>query len=183
MLLAHARSAPDKRIPDATGDQPWHAFSDGAGALREQLVARRCTPAVHDSDRVSGSTCTLPLADEVYLDAAATPRDDLETLAPSVPADVRPRVEDADPSLDADVAAWFDQTSTRAKLSLLGPLTARVPGQTRERVAQSGEVIAYLVNREHGATVEQVADAFGVARGRRLGEGNRNPGAAGLRAR
>lgn len=161
MLLAHARTAAEAKIPDAAGEQPWQAFSDAAGALREQFVQPRTTPEVHDSSRPP-TTCTLPLADQVYLDAAATTRQDLATLAPNVPAQLRPQVEGADPGLDGDVAAWFDPSSPRAKLSLLGPLTHR---PATERPAFYAELSAYLATRAHGASADQVATAFNLAAG------------------
>jgi nucleoid-associated protein YgaU len=163
LLLAHARTAPDQPIPDAAGQQPWHAFSDQAGALRDPLVQPRRTPDVHDSDIEPAATCTLPMADEVYLDAAATTTEDLATLAPSVPVGLRSRVEDADPTLDADVASWFDPNSPTVKLSLLGPVTVHVPGKIPDQIAQSTDIIAYLATREHGATNDTISEAFGVA--------------------
>ena len=96
MLLAHARNAPDEKIPDATGEKPWQALSDATGALRTELVMPRATPYVHDIN--DGAACALPLADEVYLDTSASTKEDLAALAPIVPADVRAQVEEADPS-------------------------------------------------------------------------------------
>jgi len=163
LLLAHARTATDQPIPDAAGRQPWHAFSDQAGALRDPLVLPRRTPDVHDSDIEPAATCTLPMADQVYLDAAATTSEDLATLAPSVPVGLRSRVEDADPTLDADVAAWFDPNSPTVRLSLLGPVTVNGLGIVPDQIAQSTDIIAYLATREHGATNGDIAEAFGVA--------------------
>ena len=163
MLLAHARNVTDQRIPDARGKELWHEFSDQAGALREPLVRPRRTPEVRDSDIEPAATCILPMADEVYIDAAATTTDDLATLAPSVPVGLRGRVENADPTLDADVAAWFDPASPTVKLSLLGPVTVRGPAIVPDQIAQSTDVIAYLATREHGATNDTIAEAFGVA--------------------
>lgn len=164
MLLAHARTAPDEKVPDATGNQPWQAFSDAAGALRAELVRPRAAPDIHSS-ATAASSCTLPLADEVYLQAAATTPEDLQALAPSVPANVRTTLEQADPSLDDDVAAWLDESSPRAKLSLLGPLTLTSPHPAPERLAFYAELTAYLATREHGATADQVATAFNLAPG------------------
>ena len=163
LLLTHARTATDQPIPDAAGHQPWQAFSDQAGALREPLVLPRRTPNVHDSDLEPATTCTLPMADEVYLDAAATTTEDLDTLAPSVPVELRSQIADADPTLDADVAAWFDPASPTIKLSLLGPVTVHGPTLVPDQIAQSTDVIAYLATREHGATNSAIAEAFGVA--------------------
>jgi len=161
MLLEHARTAPDEKVPDATGDQPWQTFSDAAGALRDELVQPRATPDVHDSTKPS-TNCTLPLADQVYLDAAATTKADLQTLAPSVPADVRPKIEDADPSLDDDVADWLDQSSPRAKLQLLGPLTLNSDRPAPERAPFYAELTAYLATHQHGVSADQVATAFNL---------------------
>jgi len=162
-LLVHARTATDQPIPDAAGARPWQAFSDQAGALRDPLVLPRRTPHVHDSDVEPAATCTLPMADQVYLDAAATTAQDLATLAPNVPVGLRSQVEDADPTLDADVAAWFDPDSPSAKLSLLGPVTVHGLGVVPDQIAQSTDIIAYLATREHGATNGTIAEAFSVA--------------------
>ncbi len=82
MLMAHLRNAPDESVPDAHGEQPWQQLTDSAGALRGDLVQPRSTPAVHDSSRAAGVT-TLPLADQAYLDVAATTAEDLQILAPT----------------------------------------------------------------------------------------------------
>ena len=162
-LLTHARTATDQPIPDAAGPHPWQAFSDQTGALRDPLVLPRRTPDVHDSDIDPAATCTLPMADEVYLDAGATTAADLATLAPNIPVGLRHKVENADPTLDADVAAWFDPTNPRIRLALLGPVTVTGPGVVPDQIAQSTDVIAYLATREHGATNGTIADAFNVA--------------------
>jgi len=164
MLLQHARTAPDEKVPDATGDQPWQTFSDAAGALRDELVQPRATPNVHDSTKPATHSM-LPLADQVYLDAAATTKADLQTLAPNVPADVRPTIEEADPTLEADVADWLDQSSPRAKLRMLGPLTLNSDQPAPERAAFFAELTAYLTTHQHGVSVDQVATAFNVAEG------------------
>jgi nucleoid-associated protein YgaU len=164
MLLAHARTAPDEKIPDATGEQPWHAFSDATGALRAELVLPRATPHVHDST-VEGAACSLPLADEVYLEVSATTKEDLAALAPIVPADVLTKVKEADPTLDDEVAAWFDDANPTAKLSVLGPLTLRTSQPVKGRRPYYAELAAYLVHREHGASTDQIATAFSLAPG------------------
>ncbi len=162
-LLTHARTATDQPVPDAAGPHPWQAFSDQTGALREPLVLPRRIPDVHDSDIDPAATCMLPMADDVYLDAGATTTADLATLAPNVPVRLRHQVEDADPTLDADVAAWFDPTHPMIKLALLGPVTVTGPGVVSDQIAQSTDVIAYLATREHGATNGTIATAFGIA--------------------
>ena len=163
MLLAHARNAPDEKIPDATGEKPWQALSDATGALRTELVTPRATPYVHDIN--DGAACALPLADEVYLDTSASTKEDLAALAPIVPADVRAQVEEADPTLDADVAAWFDDTNPTPKLSVLGPVTLRTTKPDKGRRPYFAELAAYLAHREHGASTDQIATAFSLAPG------------------
>jgi len=163
-MLAHARTASDEKIPDATGGQPWQAFSDAAGALRAELVEPRSTPDVHDSTRPSGA-CTLPLADEVYLEAGATTQADLEILAPSVPVEVREQVEQIDPGLDEDVAAWFDDANRRSKLAVLGPIALRTVRRAKSRPAYWAELAAYLAYRPHGASADEIATAFSLTAG------------------
>ena len=164
MLMAHLRNAPDESVPDARGDQPWHQLTDSAGALRADLVQPRSTPTVHDSSRAAGAT-TLPLADQAYLDAAATTVEDLQILAPTVPADVLEQVMAADPTLDADVAAWFDPDSGRAKLAVLGPVTLTTTQPPPKRVAYYAELAAYLAFRPQGATAEEIRTSFGLSAG------------------
>jgi nucleoid-associated protein YgaU len=163
-LMAHLRNASDESVPDARGDQPWHQLTDSAGALRTDLVQPRSTPTVHDSSRAAGAT-TLPLADQAYLDVAATTVEDLQILAPTVPADVLEQVMAADRSLDADVAAWFDQDSGRAKLAVLGPVTLTTTQPPPKRVAYYAELAAYLAFRPQGATAEQIRTSFGLSAG------------------
>ena len=114
-LMRHLRNAPDQAVPAAKGDQPWQQVADAAGALRPDLVEPRSTPTVHDSQQPVGATM-LPLADEVYVDVAATTTEDLQVLAPTVSTEVIERVMAADPTLDQDLADWFDKDSHRAKL-------------------------------------------------------------------
>ena len=101
--------------------------------------------------------------------AAATTVDDLAVLAPRVPATVADAVHDADPDLDADLAAWFAEDCDRPRLVLLGPVRARTRGDAlavAKRKAYYTELLAYLALRPAGATPAQVADAFGITPGR-----------------
>ena len=97
------------RLEPAAGDQPWQAYCDAAGSLLPQHTLPRSAAGQRPQPiGQEAATSLLPLADQTYQDAAATTADDLATLAPQVPATVRPAVEAADPTLDADVAAWLD---------------------------------------------------------------------------
>ena len=75
-------------------------------------------PPSRCSTRPTRSTCTPP----------PPPQADLATLAPKVTHTVRDAVHDADPDLDADVAAWFADDCPLPRLTLLGPVRARTRG-------------------------------------------------------
>lgn len=68
-------------------------------------------------------------------------------------------------TLDRALAEWWDEASTRPKLTLLGPVGLRAHGDERA-VTRSGlrrryeEVVAYLATRPNGATVEEAAEAL-----------------------
>ena len=157
-LLRSATDVRDAEIPDLDEDLDdptgWRSFADSAGALR----------AGHTHPR--GNACAdtlalLPDPDEEYLKVAATTADDLARLAPTVTPEVSAAIQDADPTLDDDLAAWQDPTSTRPRVALLGPVTATVAGTPPDgRLAYYSEVLAYLMLRPNGATAEEVAAAF-----------------------
>lgn len=109
----------------------------------------------------------LDAADDEYLRAAATTQADLATLAPKVTHTVRDAVHDADPTLDADVAAWFADGCPLPRLSLLGPVRARTRGTPLiDRKPHMTEVLTYIATRPHGATPEELADALGITLGK-----------------
>jgi hypothetical protein len=66
--------------------------------------------------------------DEQYLRDGATTAEDLRALAPLVPTRVRTELENADPTLDADVDSWFAGDCDLPRLTLLGPVGARTRG-------------------------------------------------------
>lgn len=100
LLLAHADLLDDVEVP-SDGDDGWREYCDAAGAIRDELVLPRDT----DPESEPGAT-VVPGPDAEVLGVAATTLDDLQQLAPHVPDKVRAAVEGADPSLDADLAAW-----------------------------------------------------------------------------
>ena len=141
----------------------WRAFADQAGALREELTDVR-------EEGPAGDGSLLPDAAEDYVEAAATTVEDVETLAPVVPDQVRRTVEEADPTLDEDVADWFDAGVERPRLILLGPVNAEAFGEAKPVILKRRpyfvEILAYLALHPKGATASQVADAFGIAASR-----------------
>jgi hypothetical protein len=161
LLIAQSTAdAPDVPIPRRIDADGWHGYADEAGALRTEHVQGRGTP----SDPVANPTTSiLPRDDEDYLRAAATTAEDLATLAPQVPAELRQAVESADPTLDADIKAWCADDCDLPRLTLLGPVGARTHGiAIAKRKPYYTELLTYLATRPHGATPEEVADAFSI---------------------
>lgn len=158
-LLASTRNMADEPIPvPESDDGPLGAYARVDGSLREEYVEPR---------RVEGEdpTSLLPDADEVYLATAATTAEDMAAAAPSLSEEVRAEIEAIDPSLSQDLADWFDQSSPRPKIRLLGPVdvTALKGGDPSAIANAAGTVsfIAYLATKERGVTGEAAASAFG----------------------
>ncbi|MBN9621265.1 MAG: hypothetical protein J0H43_16285 [Actinobacteria bacterium] len=182
-MLHRAGEGQEEAVPPASGSRPWEQFIDAAGSLRAEYTLprtsdRRGPVLVHATD-VPGpadlpgmdqlvvaadddATTLLPADDEAYLAAAATTAEDLEVVAPRVPAEVAERVAETVSGLDEALAMWRDPQCPLPRLTLLGPVELRAHGQTPQRVAYLTEVTAYLASRDHGAQIEQVAEAFGV---------------------
>jgi nucleoid-associated protein YgaU len=153
-------SEPIKVPPFEQAADDWRAFADQAGALREELTHLR-------EEGPAGDRSLLPAAAEEYVEAAATTVEDVGTLAPVVPELVRRTVEEADPTLDVDVADWFDEDGKRPRLMLYGAVNARAFGEVapaiNKRKPYFVEMLAFLVLHPKGATGAAVADAFVVA--------------------
>ncbi|GAA2094081.1 LysM peptidoglycan-binding domain-containing protein [Nocardioides furvisabuli] len=149
------------RIPTTTSAADgWRALTDHAGAVRSDLAGGREAQGASE-----GSLLPRPI--EEYLDAAATTAEDVVKLAPVVPAQVRRQVEQSDPTLDQDVADWFDSKSVRPRLILLGPVSARAYGVVAPAIAKRRpyfvELLAFLALHPEGVTGTAVADAFSIA--------------------
>jgi hypothetical protein len=170
-VLAQSEDLQDAGIlHDPTAVDGWRAYADHAGALRAEHTMPRDTPP-DDPEEPGGSVLDGP--DEEYLRAAATTEQDLAALAPRVGARVRSEVEQADPTLDADLDTWFGEDCPLPRLVLLGPVHARTHGSqaaAARRRSYYTELLAYLATRPHGATPAQVADAFGITVGRARGD-------------
>jgi nucleoid-associated protein YgaU len=164
-MLSQAALAVDEPMPPAAGNQPWQGYCDAAGSLLRQHTLPRSAPEMWPQPiGEAAATSLLPAPDQTYQDCAATTADDLAKLAPRVPATIRPVVEAADPTLDEDVAAWFDPDTDLPRLTLLGPVQLRACGELeKNRVGFYTEIVAYLATRENGATLAQFETAFNLA--------------------
>ncbi|MGG5258653.1 LysM peptidoglycan-binding domain-containing protein [Phycicoccus avicenniae] len=159
-LVAAGAGLSDEPVPLQENEtEGWRGVTDDGGALRPDLVARRTEPEGDDA-----LASLLPDPDEDYLEAAATRSEDLAVLAPHVTPAARDRVASADPDLDSDLDAWFDEQCPLPRLTLLGPVRARTRGRAlAERKAYMTSVLAYLATRPHGVTPDELAEAFGVS--------------------
>lgn len=140
--------------PEADG---WRSNVDQAGALREELTEPR-------RDGPAGNGSLLPGDTDDYVRAAATTAEDVEKLAPIVPGTVSDRVEESDPTLDADLAEWQDPRSRLPKLTLLGPVGLHVRStkapHSRTR-PQLIEVLAYIALHPEGVVSRELSAVFG----------------------
>ena len=154
------KSEPIRIAPFEQAADGWRARADQAGALREELTHVREEGPVGDGS-------LLPNATEEYAEVAATTPEDVATLAPVVSEQVRRTIEEADPTLDEDVTAWFDPESMRPRLILLGPVNARAYGVVAPAISKRKpyfvELLAFLTLHPEGVTGSTVADAFSVA--------------------
>ena len=161
-LVAAGEELTDTPIPamEEPDAEEWASFCNSAGSLREELTVPRGSGA-------DDATTLLPEPDEVYVASTANTVEDLAALAPSVPAQVRARVEAVDPTLDADLEQWWADSCDRPKLQVLGRVKVRVgpagePVRAAERLQWYTEIVAYLSTRPHGATSEEAADALRI---------------------
>ena len=150
---------------DETATDGWEAYTDSSGALRREYTLPRNTPEGAVDEPLSS---LLEGEDEEYIRESAIVQEDLEALAPKVPAHVRAEVEEKDPTLDQDIADWFSPNCDRPRLILLGPVTARTHGKAlAKRKPYFTELLAFLaLHRKHGATREQIREAFSISDGK-----------------
>lgn len=150
---------------DETATDGWEAYTDSSGALRRQYTLPRNTSEDAVDEPLSS---LLEGEDEEYIRESAIVQEDLEALAPKVPAHVRAEVEEKDPTLDQDIADWFSPNCHRPRLTLLGPVTARSHGKAlAKRKPYFTELLAFLaLHRKHGATREQIREAFSISDGK-----------------
>ncbi len=166
--LVYAQSDTPQDVPvpvDETATEGWEAYTDRSGALRREHTLPRNTPEDAVDEPLSS---LLEGNDEDYIRESAIVQEDLETLAPKVPAHVRTEVESSDPALDQDIADWFSPDCDRPRLSLLGQVAVRAHGQALDRrKPYFTELLAFLaLRRQHGATREAISAAFGISAGK-----------------
>jgi hypothetical protein len=154
-LIKSTRNLNDEPIPAmASDDGPLGKYARADGSLREEYTAPRRTDGNDPSSM-------LPEADAVYLATAATTAEDLAAVAPSVPDEVREQLADLDPTLDQDLADWYDPASPRPKVHLLGPVeVTALNGGDPSAISNSGgtvSFIAYLAWLDKGVTGERAA--------------------------
>ena len=147
---------PDMPAPAAEHRRDSDRYIDITGAVLAEHTTPRTTDII---DGVTdGATTFLPGSTSSYLQVTATTADDVANLSPVVPAEVCEAVLHGDPSLDADLAAWRDPASQRAKLSLLGSVTVKAAGRPPvDQLFLYTEVVAYLALHPAGVTPDQFA--------------------------
>ncbi len=161
-IVDFTREFKDEPFPSGETASGWRALTDDVGSLRGSLVEDRpIGPA--------GVSSILPDAPDTYEARAATTADDVNELAPIVPEETRRAVEEADPSLDADLAEWLNPRSMLPKLTLLGPVSASARGtytEIAERKSYFVEMLSYLALHTNGVSSASVAEAFSIGTSR-----------------
>ncbi|WP_256791983.1 LysM peptidoglycan-binding domain-containing protein [Terrabacter sp. Ter38] len=160
-LLAQSEDPNDIPIPtSADAAEGWRSWTNDAGALRQEHTMPRSVDEQSPGEPV---TTVLDQDDEEYLRGGATTREDLQALAPKVTNQVSDSVLAADPTLDADLAAWWSNDCRLPRLTLLGPVSARTRGTPlTKRKSYFTEMLTYLATRPHGATPGELADTFNI---------------------
>ncbi|PUB20858.1 LysM domain-containing protein [Promicromonospora sp. AC04] len=144
--------------------------AESAPADPGQDTAQPTEPRPADPQAPAGPWSLLPAPTTRYVENAATTAADVDALAPVMSPEEARAVQDADPGLDDDVAAWFDPDRYhRARLMLLGPVTATAYGEFTEVArlkALHVEALAYLALHPNGTSGAQFAEDFAVKPGR-----------------
>ncbi|NLD76322.1 MAG: LysM peptidoglycan-binding domain-containing protein [Acidimicrobiales bacterium] len=192
LILAQAASAETAPVPSEPHPREgtWQTFANQAGALRTEHTQPRHQASHSPTSEAPGrdgdhpdqatqppagdhprgkhtgraeASSILPLADDTYTTIAATTADDLATLAPTVNNALRAQVEQADPTLDADLAMWFHPDCALPRLHLLGPVHAVTRGKPLTlRKPYMTEMLTYIATRSQGITVEELAETFNI---------------------
>ncbi|MFH5824715.1 LysM peptidoglycan-binding domain-containing protein [Georgenia sp. AZ-5] len=147
----------DETITEGPG-----ALVDIGGSLRAELVR----PRPEDPAVAAGPASLLPAPAAEYEAVAPVTTGDVAALAPIIPPETATKVADTDPTLDGDVADWFDTKVRRPRVWLLGPVKARThadPTPIAKRPGLYTGALAYLALRgARGATTDQAANALDI---------------------
>lgn len=158
------RVMPTTDIPNfAQAADGWRSIADQAGALRTEFTRPRLVAA-------TDSASLLPERSDAYIDVAATTDDDINALAPGVVDGVSEALANLDPTLDEDVAAWFDDDSPLPRLTLLGPVRVTAHGKLVDQIVKRrpyySELLAFVALHPEGVMSRTIADAFHIGQPR-----------------
>lgn len=141
----------------------WRSITDQAGALHTELTRPR-------PPGTAGATSLLPANTRDYVEAAAATEEDVSELAPCVVDDAAQALADLDPSLDEDIAAWFDDDSRLPRLSLLGPVRVTAHGNLVEQIVKRrpyySELLAFVALHPEGVLSRAISEAFHIGQPR-----------------
>ncbi|TSD65719.1 LysM peptidoglycan-binding domain-containing protein [Aeromicrobium piscarium] len=153
-IVAVTRDAAPVPTPVHDAQEPaWRAATDRSGNLVTAYAD--APPSVQE---------VVHTADDIA-DTAPEPETVDETSGPSH----QKSSVALDPTLDHDVAAWFDADSRVPKLHLLGPVRATAhgnPAAVARRKPHYVELLTYLALHPEGVSSQQVAEAFSMSKDR-----------------
>ena len=153
-IVAVTRDAAPVPPPTHHAQEPaWRAATDRSGNLVTAYAD--APPTAQEVAHTADDTA----------DGAPEPETVEETVSPSQ----LEAAEVLDPTLDEDVAAWFDTNSRVPKLHLLGPVRATAhgnPAAVARRKPHYVELLAYLALHPEGVASQQVAEAFSMSKDR-----------------
>jgi len=158
------RVTPTTDIPNfAQAADGWRSVADQAGALRTEYTRPRLVGA-------TDSTSLLPERTDAYVEVAAATEEDVNELAPHVIGEASQVLADLDPTLDEDVAAWFDDDSRLPRLTLLGPVRVTAHGKLVEQIVKRrpyySELLAFVALHPAGVMSRTIAEAFHIGQPR-----------------
>lgn len=162
-IIAVTRESQPEPIPVFSPTaEGWRAMTDQAGALHEELTEPRDATS-------AGDASLLPETTREYVEAAATTPEDVEQLAPIATDGALSELEDTDPDLEKDLAAWADSDGSLPRLHLLGPVRAHARGNVvavAKRRPYFIELLAFIALHPEGVSARTIATAFGISQSR-----------------
>ena len=158
------RVTPTTDFPNfAQAADGWRSVADQAGALRTEYTRPRLVGA-------TDTTSLLPERTDAYVGVSAATQEDIDELAPRAADEVAEALADLDPTLDEDVAAWFDEDSRLPRLTLLGPVRVTAHGKVVEQIVKRrpyySELLAFVALHPEGTMSRAIAEAFHIGQPR-----------------